>query len=271
MSEESILWGLKNYGYSTAESIFEKSEADQIKDALNKLCAKDSKTGNLLHESTDQIILRSVFRDEPSLFLGLLDKPVVKEVCSQVFPDGYTLQSMNASLAKPSAGEDGIGVHIDSKYPAKGIENVTSLGIAFCVDDFNEVNGATKIWPFSHLSGMNPKHLQQENHPIPQPNIVSGNSGDVIFFLSQTWHSVGKNLTENNRWGIFSFINPWWVRPTWDFRECGEGVFKALSEHQKFLLGFYTQTPSVNSKRNYTKIDQTHLPENYEKAKKFID
>jgi len=271
MNEQKVYSELALYGFSHVPSVFDSRLINLIRQELNEALKRNGNNFSSLHESSDQVILKSVFRNSPALFLKLFESKIVKAVCEIIFTDGFTLQSMNASLAKPNAGEGGIGCHIDSKYPAKGIENTTSLGIGFCIDDFDEGNGATLVWPFSHLTGKNPKDIIRSGGMIPKPNTVTAKSGDVIFFLSQTWHSVGKNHTSSNRWGIFSFINPWWVKPTWDFREIGEDSFNALSEFQKYLLGFYTQTPSMNSDRNYTKIEVGSLPCEYHNAKRFID
>ena len=261
---------LKLYGYSLVPNVIMLEVIIKIRTHLDRLINEDRENDELLSDTEDQTIIRSVFKKDPSLFLSLFEHDSIKNTCAEVFPDGFTLQSMNASLAKPNSSNNGIGVHIDSKYPSKGIENVTSLGIAFCVDDFTKFNGATLIWPFSHLSGVNPRSLVSNGSSLPQPNVIEAKSGDAIIFLSQTWHSVGLNQTAENRWGIFSFINPWWIKPTWDYRDCGVEAFNSLNQFQKEILGFYTQTPAISSKRNYTKINPDDLPDCYEEARNFI-
>lgn len=192
----------------------------------------------------------------------------VNSILAVVFKDGYTLQSMNASRANPiNDKEHELFVHIDSRLPSKGIEHTLALGISFCIDDFTEKNGATRVWPFSHLSGLPPDEALKDGLKLPPSVLVEAERGDAFVFLSQLWHAVGSNRTINPRWGIFTFFNPWWIKPTWDYKECGESMFSLLSEHQKQLFGFTTQTPSMNSTRTLTKSKIEDLPDDYFKSK----
>lgn len=261
---------LKTLGYTLIPEVFDKQKMRAVRTELERLYDEDSKSNSLHHDAADQAICRTVFRSNPKLMLSLFKDQSLMRLFERVFPDGYVLQSMNASMAKPGdfKKNKGIGVHIDSKYPGAGIENTTALGIAFCIDDFTKENGATQFFPFSHLSGVNPRKSDFD-FALPPAVDVTASSGDVLIFLSQTWHTVGENVTRDPRWGIFSFLIPWWVKSTWDFRDCGAENFNQLEDFDKQLLGFLSPTPSMNSVRSYTKIASDVLPSDYESAKAF--
>jgi hypothetical protein len=259
---------LKAFGFTVLKNSIPSNLLDNVRNQLEKQMKEEIANNNLLCKQDDQIILRNVFQKAPQLYLPLLDLAPVNAILASIFNDGYTLQSMNASRSNPiGERKHDLRAHIDSRLPAKGIEHTLGIGVAFCVDDFNEANGATRVWPFSHLSGLRPEVVLESGLTLPFPVIVEANAGDIIVFLSQLWHAVGPNRTDKPRWGIFSFFNPWWIKPTWDYKDCGEEMYNLLSENQKQLFGFNTQVPSMNSPRVLTKTKIDDLPSDYERAK----
>lgn len=259
---------LELFGYTILKDEISLKKIALLRAVLEQEYLSQRDKGTLIIETENQAIIRSVFAANPTGFLSLLEQKNIKTLCENVFPDGFVLQSMNASRAQPNAGENGVGVHIDSKFPGRGMANTVALGVAICVDDFTHENGGTLIWPFSHLSGQDPRSLLNSGFDLPRPIQLEASAGDVLIFLAQTWHSVGNNLSAAERWGIFSFVCPWWVKPTWDYTNCGKAIFDELTEFQKGLLGFLTQTPAMFSDRQYTKIEVNSLPLDYQGARK---
>jgi len=201
--------------------------------------------------------------------LSLLEKPKIKNILNKIFTDGFTMQSMNASLARPVKTKNfnlKNKIHIDSKLSSVSFRNTITLGLAIPIDDFSEKNGATKIWPFSHKSEMTPKDfLKNPKINFPEPVNCCLKKGEALIFLPNLWHCNGPNLTKKNRWGIFIFFNQWWIKPTWDFTKCGKSFFNQLTNSQKQLLGFTYKEPSMFSDKNYTKINIKNLPKDYNK------
>ncbi len=271
---------LRTFGYTLIKNIVGEKHLGEIRNQLENQAREEIAENSVFRNREDQIILRNVFVKSPNLFLPLLDMEPVVSILKSVFDEEYILQSMNASRANPIKKDaipvkvdlDSIlpskGVHIDSRLAAKGIEHTLSLGIAFCIDDFTIENGATKVWPFSHLVGLKPDEAIKMGLSIPAPVLIEAKGGDLLVFLSHLWHTVGSNNTANPRWGIFTFFSPWWMKPTWDYRDCGEEMFAKLSNHQKQLFGFTSQVPSILSKRTLTKTQIGDLPEKYQDARK---
>jgi ectoine hydroxylase-related dioxygenase (phytanoyl-CoA dioxygenase family) len=261
---------LNNFGYTLIKNVISDDLLTSMRCELEKQAAYELENNDIFVKQDDQIILKNVFLKIP-LFLPLLDLEPIMDLCKINFIDGFTLQSMNASCSIPIGDKHHeFRPHIDSRLPVKGNEHTLGIGVAFCIDDFNEKNGATRVWPFSHLTGLRPEALLDLGLTLPDPNIVEAKAGDAIVFLAHLWHAVGPNRSNKSRWGIFAFFNPWWVRPTWDYRDCGEDMFKMLSNNQKQLFGFNTQTPLMNSSRNLTKTKIEDLPLDYESAKNIV-
>lgn len=253
---------LSTFGFALLKNVLPKETCATMLQVLEDVADRKIKAGNVFRHTPTQTILRDVHLDAPETFLCLLDLPRVDEVVKQVFPDGYILQNMNASRA--NAAEDA-RPHIDSRIAGVGVQHTTSLFAALCITDFTKENGATKIWPFSHTSGLNPKDFPENE--IPPAIQATAEAGDVLLGLGQTWHQSGVNFTDVPRWGCFTFFIPWWHKPNWDYRECGETIFNMLTPRQKEILGFTTQVPDAGSARNYTKIPLDKLSTDYAQAR----
>jgi len=255
---------LSTFGYTVLKGVLTKTTCSSMLDSLEKVAARRIADNTAFFHNPSQTILRDVHLDAPDPFLSLLDEPRVDELVKQVFKDGYILQNMNASRANAAEGSP---PHIDSRIAGVGMSHTTSLFAAFCITDFTVENGATKIWPFSHMSGLNPRDARFAAAELPTPVIATAEAGDVLVGLGQTWHQAGINLSGAPRWGCFTFFVPWWHRPNWDYRDCGEEIYGMLTPRQKEILGFTTQVPHAGSTRNYTKIALDALPAEYDKAK----
>ena len=52
-------------------------------------------------------------------------------------------------------------VHIDSQLPINNFEFTTDVIVMINIDDFKINNGATKVWPNSHKSGIRIHHKKK--------------------------------------------------------------------------------------------------------------
>ena len=140
-------------------------------------------------------------------------------------------------------------VHIDSHLASNSNENTSDIVACYCLDDFTKENGATKIWPKSHLSGIRIQNDKNYSKLIKKRHkYVEAKKGSVIFFLGQTWHQIGKNTNSKRRWGILCHYKRWWIKPSTDWTKCGPKIFKLLNDKQKELFGFTSISPKFNFK-----------------------
>jgi len=262
---------LNVFGFTLLKNVIPMYDILNMRNKLEDLAAVAAEKSLILHSQQEQLILKNIFAQAPEFFLPLLEIESVNQILARVFSDGFTLQSMNASRSNPNLKDDHeLRIHVDSRLAIKDPINTLAIGVAVCIDDFTADNGATRVWPFSHLTGLNPNSISRSTLAHVSPTVIEAKAGDIFVFLGHLWHAIGANKTLQPRWGVFSFYNPWWIKPTWDYRDCGEYIFKKLSPFQKGLLGFTSQVPSMNSDRNLTKIRIDDLPINYYDAKKNI-
>lgn len=244
---------LEIYGYTIVSKQISHSILLKIKKELIKIKKNKNKI-NFLLENKNQIILKNCFKNKPNLFLNVFNNSKIKKILQSTFKDDYILQSMNASLSKPYKKENIFKPHIDSKISTPFFNNTLHVGIAIAVDNFTKKNGSTRIWPFSHKSFYTPKEIKKFKIKTPEPMLVELKKGDMMIFMGHLWHTIGNNQTNKDRWGIFSFFHPWWIKSTWEYTRSDKNFFSNLNVFSKKILGFNHVVPSLYSKRNYTKV-----------------
>ena len=84
----------------------------------------------------------------------------------------------------------------------------------FCVcnsiwllDDFTAENGATRVVPGSHRSGLHPREaLADPKAPHPEEVLLTAPAGTVVVFNSHTWHGGTLNRTSRPRRALHSYF-----------------------------------------------------------------
>ena len=141
-------------------------------------------------------------------------------------------------------------VHCDGHLPIKENKYSTDVIVLFCLNDFTKENGATKIWPKSHLSGIRIQNDKKYSSKIKDNyKYLEAKKGSVVFFLGQTWHQIGRNINSKKRWAVIAHYKRWWIKPSTDFTKCGSSIFKMLNNKQKELFGFNSMPPKFNFKK----------------------
>lgn len=140
----------------------------------------------------------------------------------------FLLSTLSANIAKPGGVE--MGLHTDQwwmprplprkerhiapgdirrgEYYGKSngelnqrINPPCACNVMYCLNDYTELNGATRIVPMSHHTGLQP--------PPDIPHIVSSiaaeaRAGSAIVFDGRLWHGTGANRSNGPRIGLLA-------------------------------------------------------------------
>ena len=139
------------------------------------------------------------------------------------------------------------------------------------MDEFTKKNGATKIWPKSHLSGIRIQNDKDYKKRIKSNfKYMEASRGSIIIFLGQTWHKIGENINSKRRWSVLCHYKRWWIKPSTDWTKCGPKIFKLLNKRQKELFGFTSISPRFNFKKQSRSLKTlrkiSSLSQNYYKT-----
>lgn len=139
-----------------------------------------------------------------SVFDIFYTHPRVLAGIAHVLGQSVKLSSLNYRAAKPGMGLQKL--HVDW-HEAVTPENYKVCNSIWLLDDFSNENGATRIVPGSHHSGVLPQDiLANPEAPHPDEVIIEAPAGSVFIFNSHAWHGGTTNHTEKNRRSIHSYF-----------------------------------------------------------------
>jgi len=273
MKKKKIYLKKKLYedGYCVVENFLSKLYCDQLIKNIEKIYSKKIKNKFDIEEGSNegQIAIRDLVLRDPKTFLKIIDKNLIMKVLDEVFNDKFILENIMASNSINVKNKYSRTVHIDSHLPCVHPKHTSDVVVLFCLDDFTKYNGATKVWPKSHLSG---KRIHHETrflkNKINNFKYIEAKRGSIVFFLGQTWHMIGRNVNSKRRWGILNHYKRWWIKPSTDFTKCGSKIFKLLNRKQRQLFGFTSIPPRFNLKsqiknlktlRKFSKLPKDYL------------
>ena len=142
--------------------------------------------------------------------------------------------------------------HHDSRVVGnKTLEKGIFFIVVTMFNDFTEENASTLYIPKSHLRRNQPK--RKFNYKSKQ---LLGKAGTIVIFDAGMWHKAGK-VSKNNRWGMFAYYGPWFVKPYYRFPDMlGHRFPKHFKNKNKEdvlrLLHYYSTPPKNEFERRYT-------------------
>jgi len=250
-SISKVVKKISSDGYCVVNNVISQKQSNKLIKSLEKTYFKTKKNKFFLDELSQygQIIIRDLVLRDPESFLNIIDNRFVMKVLDSVFKDKFILDNIMASNSINAPKQNSL-VHMDAHLPTKEFNNTTDLVVFFCLNDFTKENGATKIWPKSHLTGIRVQNDKNYKKNIKKKfKFVEAPKGSCVFVPGQTWHQIGKNINSKDRWGIIIHYKRWWIKPSTNYTKCGPKIFNKLNTKQKELFGFNCISPSFNFKK----------------------
>lgn len=150
----------------------------------------------------------------------------------------YILHACNPVLGPPSAKSYLHKIHRDIRT---FISNTNlRINVLVALDDFTVENGATEIYPGSHLNANQPSvdEFEKNKYHLVIP------AGTVVLFNSYLWHRAGYNSTNFNRVALTLSYGLSFIKPQMDYaRLIGESDAVHFSQLSKQVLGFNSRVP----------------------------
>lgn len=220
------------FGYCLIAEAFTSSQIAAIHARLSEQAEAERKHGHHRKSSVqdpggvNQWITMLI--NKGAVFRDVLFHPLIAGVVGHVLGREYVLSEMSSHITRP--GNSLLSLHTDQwwmpspampgeAYVRAGDITRTNIRIgppatsktpinppmavnAMCmVTDFTEENGATRLVPGSHLSGVQP----DPGVPHTVPTVAAaGRAGDMVLWEGRTWHAAGANKSNADRYGLVS-------------------------------------------------------------------
>ncbi|MBN35541.1 MAG: hypothetical protein CMM46_12380 [Rhodospirillaceae bacterium] len=204
---------------------YEFGAVEQVSGTENFTVRADSTTSGPKHQFIGVLVNKGeVFRD-------IVLHPAADHLATSLLGEDWVLSAHDGSIVRPDGPQQTL--HTDQWWmplpqrrderqrppgeirrgefygdddgdPARLIAPAVSCTSAWTLTPFTDENGATRVVPGSHLSGLQPdpeKSYDNEAVSIEAP------AGSFIVWDARTWHGMGKNRTGEERVAINSVYN----------------------------------------------------------------
>jgi ectoine hydroxylase-related dioxygenase (phytanoyl-CoA dioxygenase family) len=236
---------LDRAGYAIAADVFTRDKAREMRDFLAAEIARD--------EAIDEERVRRFYTDTDDLnrrmsgtelvnrhpfFRDILEHELPLQITRellgpQTLNESYLVHSYGANVTRPGSAQQAI--HRDRSGAVPLSAGAAQTRFIWCLDDFVEENGATRVVPGSHRD-TEPQSwtVQYESVPAEAP------AGSVLIYTDLLLHGTGANISSNlERAGVIvGYCPPWW-KPMINFPMTTDpAVLKDSSKVLRQLLGY---------------------------------
>jgi len=202
-SVDDVVTDLEGDGYSIVPGMIDRDDAAAIRAELAEIAESIPHGRNSFEGFTTRRIY-ALFAKTRS-FDALAIHPLVTGVLDRVLRH-YHLSAPTGIMIDPGEPAQ-ILHHDDSVYPIPRPHEQLVLTTMWPLDDFTEVNGATRVVPGSH------RWVEQQPDEHTGVRIAEMPAGSVMFYLGTTWHGGGANQSDSPRLGVILEYAASWLRP----------------------------------------------------------
>lgn len=208
---------LARAGYAIAADIFPKETAKEMRDfvsaEIDRVEAIDESRVRRFFTDNDDLNRRmtgSALMNRHKFFRDILEHPLpltlTRELLGpQSLNESYLVHSYGVNVTRP--GSVAQGIHRDRSGNVPLSAGAAQSRFIWCLDDFDEENGATRVVPGSHLD-TEPQNwtVRYESVPAEAP------AGSVLIYTDLLLHGTGANVSANREraGAIVGYCPPWW-------------------------------------------------------------
>lgn len=231
---DAVVAGMDADGYCIVEDVLTPDEVDATRADLRDVLAS-TPTGRNDFEGYATQRIYALFA-KTRAFDGPATHPLLAGILDAVLGPHQLSAPVGIQIGP---GEKAQALHRDdSVYPLPDPHPEVVVNSMWCLDDFTDANGATRLVPGSH--GGQPRPAS------PEPIVAEMPAGSVMFYVGSLWHGGGANRTAAPRLGVILEFVASWLRPQENhLLAVPRSVAATLPERLQELLGYNIYPPFV--------------------------
>ncbi|KAI1404169.1 PhyH-domain-containing protein [Hypoxylon fuscum] len=181
---------IREFGYGFVKNALTPTQVAVLKKAVQEQAAGERKAGVAKMDGGPNAPNQRVWvlTNRGDEFLDLLNHPLIDEMVPWVLGDHALLHSYFANIARP--GNVPMQLHTDQVGIQPPIRDVAfGMNIMWCLTDHTASNGATRVFPASHLGHVAPPDIFDVSGSVA----AACPAGTALVFESRLWHATGAN------------------------------------------------------------------------------
>ena len=230
-------------GYAIAANVFSRETAKEMRNFLAAEIEREEQAHGRTKYYTDNDDLNrrisgALLVNRHKFFRDILEHElplqITKEILGpQTLNESFLVHSFGANVTRPGSGQQGI--HRDRAGAVPLSAGPAQTRFIWCLDDFVNENGATRVVPGSHRD-TEPQDWSVYYESVP----AEAPAGSVLIYTDMLLHGTGANVSDHlERAGlIIGYCPPWW-KPMINFPMTTDpSVLKDSSVTLRQLLGY---------------------------------
>jgi ectoine hydroxylase-related dioxygenase (phytanoyl-CoA dioxygenase family) len=193
---------IKLVGYTVLPGVLSDAEIGVARVKIDQIYQTQiSEIGGRQHlEAIDDTYTAMCLLAYDDFFLSLATKPRILTLVEYFLGDYFTLMLQNGIVNVPEVGDNQAPGYWHRDLGYQHFISSRPLGITalYCVDDFKEETGGTRVLPYSHKAETFPSEEFVRQHE----QAISAAAGSAIVFDSMMYHRGGHNRSPTVRRGI---------------------------------------------------------------------
>ncbi len=171
----------------------------------------------------------------------LVEHPLVLALLDRLLMPNYLLSQLQVIEVMPGEIRQPLH-HDDGFYPLARPRKPIGAALIWALDDFTADNGATLVYPKSHLWG----DVASAEIDIGEMVPAVMPAGSAVFFVGTLWHCAGANRTDRPRWAATTqYCEPWARQQENYCLAISRERAKQCSDKIQSLLGYSMQFPFI--------------------------
>lgn len=238
-------YDLASTGLGVVSDVLTDQTLTAVREALYRAADSDRRRGREVKfagdypdDNTNQRVWNLPSRDP--LFLDLVEHPAALMFVREAIGWPALLSNISANITGPGGGE--MFLHADQTYMPQPWSGIQGVNVIWCVDDFTDENGATRVVPGSHHLNRAPTPEDQAVGTVP----LEAPAGSMVVMEGRVWHKTGHNRTaDQTRAGIFGWYTlpiylpqeNWWLSLDPSVRQFGSDDLLVLFGYRVTAFG----------------------------------
>jgi ectoine hydroxylase-related dioxygenase (phytanoyl-CoA dioxygenase family) len=236
---EQVRKDIERFGYGFVKNALEPKQLGILQEAIRQQADGEVAAGVSKHDGGPNAPNQRIWTliNKGQEFLDLLEHPLIDEIVPEFLGDHALIHSFTANIARP--GNEPMMLHTDQIAIQPPIRNIAfGLNIMWYLTDIADENGATRVFPGSHIGAIAPDNPFIIDGTVP----ATAPAGTALVFESRLWHATGMNrMTTGERPVILMFFMRSFIRSQENnFLSIRPEVEATISDRVRSMLGFVT-------------------------------